>query len=75
MTITERIAGLPWPTPMKHLSSPISVRINERPFIIRSVRKVRDRIMAKMEMDDDNMMHPVEALPWNIQELILERLN
>lgn len=75
MTLLKKIQKQQWPTSTKMLKDPLLVRINERPFIIRSIRKVGERVMAKLEMDDDNMMRPFEELPENIQQLIFERIN
>ncbi len=75
MTFLEKLKPETWSSPSKSLKDPLVFRINDRPYIIRTLRKVRDRIMAKLEMDDDDLMRPFEELPWNIQEMICERIN
>lgn len=75
MTFLEKLKPDEWSSPSKQLKDPLVFRMNDQPYIIRTLRKVRDRIMAKLEMDDDNLMRPFDELPWNIQQMICERIN
>lgn len=74
MTYLEKMHAQNWNGSSKELTDPVVFRQNERPFIIRTLKKIKDRIMAKLEMDDDNIMYPFEELPWNIQQIIYERI-
>lgn len=56
------------------LREPVTYHEERQRYTIRLLRKGRERLMVRLETASDNVMRPLELMPWNTQKLILERL-
>jgi hypothetical protein len=73
MTAFDKINTLNW-THLE-LREPVAFRDeNNRMFVIRQLRNHRGVIMARLEMDEDNMMRRFDQLPEAVQQQITNQL-